>query len=338
MKNNTTPLVSIVVPAYNVELYYSRAIESMINQSYKNIEILLIDDGSKDDSGKIADSYAQKDTRVISIHQKNAGVSIARNTGIDKAKGEYVTFVDPDDYLESNAIEAMVNTIMEQKVDVVRTRCKTFRNNRKIEKNYGITPGLYTGKKLEALAFRAALHQPYDAISCCWLLLIKKRVLDAQNLRFADGIIIMQDTWFYVDLLRNIRSLYSSDAVTYNYMINNEGTISSKTRFAEKITSIINLYHYLAVTWKDDIDKSERLRTQYGVLIATRTINSSKVSMKQTRELLKVTSQYNNLFQGANTKGLSPRHKLYTFAVRRNKAFFVVLLTLARNVAIFIKG
>lgn len=93
----TVPLVSIIVPVYNVERYIDKCINSILEQTYPHIELLLIDDGSPDKSGAICDRYAQKDNRVRVFHKQNAGVSAARNTGINHAKGEFITFVDSDD-------------------------------------------------------------------------------------------------------------------------------------------------------------------------------------------------------------------------------------------------
>ena len=94
---NKSVKVSIIVPVYNSEKYISTCIDSLINQSLENIEIILVDDGSMDNSGKICDMYSETDARIISIHQENRGVSAARNKGIEQCRGEFVTFVDSDD-------------------------------------------------------------------------------------------------------------------------------------------------------------------------------------------------------------------------------------------------
>lgn len=95
-------LISIIVPVYNVEQYLSRCVDSLVNQTYHNIEIILVDDGSPDRSGEICDEYAKKDKRVKVIHQSNGGLSDARNTALDIAKGDYLMFVDSDDWIEKN--------------------------------------------------------------------------------------------------------------------------------------------------------------------------------------------------------------------------------------------
>ena len=109
MKAYKNKMVSIIIPIYNVEKYSDECITSVINQTYKNIEIILVDDGSPDNCGKICDNYALKDKRIKVIHEKNGGLSFARNTGLNIATGEYVYFLDSDDYLTDNAIELLCN-------------------------------------------------------------------------------------------------------------------------------------------------------------------------------------------------------------------------------------
>ena len=103
-----TPLVSIIVPIYNAEKYIHECIDSLLAQTYTNIEVILVDDGSIDNCGKICDDYASKDKRVKVIHQKNGGVSVARQTGILHATGEYSIHADPDDWVEPNMIGELV--------------------------------------------------------------------------------------------------------------------------------------------------------------------------------------------------------------------------------------
>ena len=103
--NSISDLISIIIPVYNVAVYLPRCLDSILAQTYKNLEIILVDDGSKDNSGKVCDEYALKDSRIKVIHQKNQGVSVARNAGLRIAKGDYIGFVDSDDYIETNMYE-----------------------------------------------------------------------------------------------------------------------------------------------------------------------------------------------------------------------------------------
>ena len=116
MKKNN--LISIIVPIYNVEKYLKKCIDSIINQTYKNLEIILVDDGSPDNCGKICDEYAKKDNRIKVIHKENGGVSSARNVGVENATGEYIGFVDSDDYIEKDMYEVLINNLKKENADI----------------------------------------------------------------------------------------------------------------------------------------------------------------------------------------------------------------------------
>lgn len=113
------PKLSVIVPVYNTEKYIHRCLKSLCNQSYKNLEIILVDDGSTDDSGKLCDVYSSEDTRIKVIHQKNGGQGIARNTGLDSATGDYIAFVDSDDYIAPYMYEKIIDIFSDMKVDIV---------------------------------------------------------------------------------------------------------------------------------------------------------------------------------------------------------------------------
>lgn len=115
-------LVSIVLPIYNVEKYLDRCIESVINQTYRNLEILLVDDGSPDDCPQKCEEWAKKDGRIKVIHKANAGLGYARNTGIENASGEYICFFDSDDYIDPSTIEKAYNTAQKNNSDMVFVR------------------------------------------------------------------------------------------------------------------------------------------------------------------------------------------------------------------------
>lgn len=127
-------LISIIIPVYNVEKYVRKCVESVIDQSYKNIEIIIIDDGTKDNSGKICDEYAEKDTRITVIHKINEGVSKARNVGIEKANGKYITFVDADDFIDKDYIKKLYDQCIASNADLSICGTKDIDSNENILK------------------------------------------------------------------------------------------------------------------------------------------------------------------------------------------------------------
>ena len=141
------PIVSVIIPVFNVERYLRRCLESVIAQTYSNLQIICIDDGSSDRSGEICNEFARLDGRVQVFHQKNCGVSEARNKGLDLAKGEYISFVDSDDYIEKNMLELMVQVLEKGGADICVAQWQyEFVDGRRVIDNRKINPHIY-GKK-----------------------------------------------------------------------------------------------------------------------------------------------------------------------------------------------
>ena len=141
-------MLTLIIPIYNIEQYLSQCLDSIINQTYKNIQIILVDDGSTDSSGRICDEYADKDSRIIVIHKENGGLVSARKAGLRKATGEYVVYVDGDDWIELNAIEHMVGTIERTKADIVLYDHYENTGESQIVVTNNVKEGLYDKGKL----------------------------------------------------------------------------------------------------------------------------------------------------------------------------------------------
>ena len=145
------PLISVIVPIYNVEKYVGECVDSIINQSYKNLEIILVDDGSTDNSGKICDCYAEKDCRIKVVHRENGGLSEARNSGLDLAKGEYLTFVDSDDVILGDCIEMLYNLLINKGADVSAGALIPFYDGEELPTEVSLSPVKVFDNGIEAV-------------------------------------------------------------------------------------------------------------------------------------------------------------------------------------------
>ncbi len=183
MENKT--LISIIVPVYNVEKYLHECVDSILNQTYTNYEIILVDDGSTDSSGKICDEYAAN-KKVAVIHQKNKGLSAARNAGYDASNGEYVYFLDSDDYIVPEALEVLYKNASQNNSEVVFFDAVSFADGDfKVSQNY-VRHNSY--EKCSGPEMLEELQKNKEYHSAVPLLFIKKSLVSENNLRFIDGI------------------------------------------------------------------------------------------------------------------------------------------------------
>ena len=151
------PLFSIIVPVYNVERYLGDCIESVLQQSFSDWELILVDDGSKDRSAELCDEYAQRDDRIKVIHKQNEGVSVARKTGCDNARGEYLMFVDSDDWIEKDCLQGVHDVVTRYHADIVRFQAYDAYSDEK-KKRANDYHGLYDKKKIQEEIFPVLIH------------------------------------------------------------------------------------------------------------------------------------------------------------------------------------
>lgn len=223
--------VSIIVPMYNVENYITKCIDSLINQTYSNIEIILIDDGSKDATFQIIKNF--KDKRIKYIYQKNAGVSAARNNGISKSSGDYITFIDADDWLSQDAIKTMVD-LFDSECDVVRTNyynVKYLENKIDISENRKVISDYY-------LTLQDVIQ---GKINCyVWVMMLKKKCVE--NIKFNLDLPMMEDNYFYFELLKSGFRIKCFDIPTYYYFNNLTGASLNVNNYKKNIDSMLKLY------------------------------------------------------------------------------------------------
>ena len=179
-------LVSIIIPVYNIKSYITKCIESVISQSYKNLEIILVDDGSSDKSGLICDDYAKSDNRIKVIHKKNGGLSDARNVAIDVAKGDFIYFIDGDDYIHHNSISVLIEAYNNTQADIVTGGFMSVFDSSRVDLDEDFSMlSTKTVQKKEALE---SLMYQKDTTTSAWGKLYKKSLF-RNNIRYPKGAI-----------------------------------------------------------------------------------------------------------------------------------------------------
>lgn len=206
------PKISVIVPVYNAEKYLQRCIDSILNQTFPNFELLLIDDGSKDQSGEICDEYAKKDSRVKVFHKENGGVSSARNVGIDNAVGEYICFCDSDDWVEKTWLLSFFERMCDN--DMLITSFNIYENEKRVEFKS------FVSLSDKRLIIKELEHEGISGY--LWCKCFKKSIINTYNIRFNETYPIWEDMdfiyryWCYSSKIELI-----GDVVTYNYNMPN---------------------------------------------------------------------------------------------------------------------
>src|SRR5699024_9586323 len=240
-------VVSIIVPVYNAEDYINECIDSMLYQTFTNLEIILVNDGSTDSSAEIINQYAEQDNRIKPIHIENSGVSTARNIGLQNATGEWVIFVDSDDWIEPEMISFAVHKANETKADIVMwTYFKNYANQ---ELRLSLLPGgdqTITDDKdlfhLKAIYSMYGEEEIKESVSSgtVWCKLYKKSLIDENNLKFKVGLTRAQDTVFSINTVEYAKKVVYYDKHLYHYRITNTSTTSG-TRYIEDSEKHFNM-------------------------------------------------------------------------------------------------
>lgn len=281
MKNEE--LISIIIPVYNSEKYLQRCIDSIKSQTYNNIEILLIDDGSTDNSLQICKENALKDSRIEAIHKKNTGVSDTRNVGIAKSKGKYISFIDSDDYIEKNYIKKLYNAIIDKDVAICQYKKVT-------NKNYE-----------ESLLISDKKDNIIDDIlndsvvgGYCWNKLYKREKI--VGLKFNKKIKIMEDLIFNLNYFKKVKRIGVVNEALYNYVIRNDSVVHRKEKFEsfEAYDIIIGILNELNNNKKYYYMKKYIL-DYYKRIIIDKSFNNNKYYLKVKKYEEEIDSEYYNL-------------------------------------------
>lgn len=232
MKNE---LISIVVPVYNVEKYLEKCVKSILNQTYKNLEIILVDDGSTDNSGNMCDELAKLDDRIKVYHKENGGLSDARNYGVERATGAYIGFVDSDDYIEKEMYEKLYEAIKKENADVAECNLKIV---------YPHGTELFTQEKYYKVCNKEEYLEEYLKIEkifgSVWTKLLRRDI--ASKLLFPKGK-LYEDTYYSNDLINIAEKYVIMDKPYYNYLMRNDSITNSK--FKPKILDLIDIVNII---------------------------------------------------------------------------------------------
>lgn len=201
------PKISIIIPIYNREKFIQKCVDSICSQNFSDFECLLIDDGSKDSSGLICDKIAQNDNRFKSIHKENGGVSSARNCGINNATGEWVCFIDSDDWIDENVFQTIFETI-DDSVDLCVYGIKTISEKKIIE--MPVKQGVLTLNDFEMNgSFYSSCNKLY-----------KRKILKVNHLFYNEKCKLSEDTYFFVEYSMYVSHIYGFSQIFYNYYTN----------------------------------------------------------------------------------------------------------------------
>ena len=275
---DTNPLVSVVIPVFKVEQYLVKCLDSVAAQSYRMLEVILVDDGSPDSCPAICDRYAASDSRFIVIHQENKGLSGARNIGIDRASGEYITFIDSDDYVEPQYVEVMLRNLLDHKCDISCVKHTVVSEKQNLEawtgKSYVLTPE----KALEMMLY----HNDMDVSA--WGKLYRRTLFD--TIRFPEGR-LFEDAATTYKLIDASERIFLDSRPLYNYVIRTTSitTESFSQKKLDLITSTKEMTDYVRIHYPG-LEKACDRRLLYAYLSTlVQTLHSADTD-KQTVKML----------------------------------------------------
>lgn len=274
--------VSVVVPIYNVEKYLNKCINSIVNQTYKNIEIILVDDGSTDQSGMQCNEWKDKDSRIKVVHKENRGLSSTRNAGMEVATGDYIMFEDSDDWLVSDLIERCVERIQKDKSDVVIFGYKKVDESENIQGTFTFGNEIFSKDELAAVLYTKIVEMSFGY---AWNKLYDFQAIKKSGLKFDGSIIDREDLVFNMQLLTYLNSISYLDYAGYFYLQrqtsllhnSNLARLKNISHFCNEMAEIpvgnvesrnkvynMNILHYLSdciiknILWNKELKKKEK--------------------------------------------------------------------------------
>lgn len=263
----TSPKVSIIVPCFKVEKYLDRCMQSLLNQILKDIEIILVDDGSPDNCSRMCDEYAKKDSRIKVIHKQNAGLGYARNSGIDVALGEYIAFVDSDDHVSTLMYESLYRKAKESHADAVfggiyiESNNGTWNELHEFDNNRTIKNDEVISFMLNMVACKPKIKSERLYEMSVWRAIYKRDIISQYNIRFlSERDIVSEDIPFNIDFLKHAKVVSFIDKGFYYYHLN--GTSLTSNVNPQKFEGYKNL-HCILINKLGGIDKDNERANRF---------------------------------------------------------------------------
>lgn len=315
-------LISIIVPVYNVEKYLRKCIDSIINQTYKNLEIILVDDGSPDNCGTICDEYAQKDNRIKVIHKENGGVSSARNEGLRSATGKWISFIDADDWIEEIFCEILLNKAVKNRCDVALCGYSRVTDNRIEKINANGKDAFFNSKE-----YLIKSLNPQTGFGFCHMKLIKKEILN--NISFNENIVVGEDALFCIMFSINIKKSIFVEKALYNYRVNRESVVRKyDVDYVTKYKKSMELMHnYIMQEYSENKEIEQNLYNYIAYHILLIAVNycfnpSNQQKTKSIRKLYDIEI-FKNAIKYSNYNMMSITRKITLFFLK-NKCVLLV--------------
>lgn len=319
-------LVSIIVPIYKVEKYLKQCLDSIINQTYKNLEIILVDDGSPDNCGNICDEYAKNDIRIKVIHKENGGLSSARNAGLDIATGEYISFIDSDDYVAKDFIEKLYDLCEENDADIAECDFLKFEKNVSLGNEIDICIQAFN-----SIEMQKRLYSPeYVRTVVVWNKLYKRYLYE--SLRFPFGKINEDEFTTYKAFYNCHKKIVATNEKLYYYRYNSQSIMGSK--FNKKRLDVLEALEERKKFYKDNSEKVlyEKTVVMYQYVLenfyelSKKNINDDGQTLKLIKKKLR-----NNIFEFIRIKEVSLKSAIKMIIFTISPSLYNFLLSIKTN-------
>lgn len=333
--NDYNPLISVVVPVYNVSQYLTKCVKSILHQTYSNLEIMLIDDGSTDSSGRICDGFLKIDNRIKVFHKENSGLGLTRNYGIERASGKYIMFVDSDDYLGITAVDKLVRSTVNGRYDTIIGGYSRISNENKILSICRYDNKEFYDEKIRTnLLSRMLGNLPTgkDSIKMSvWNNLFDINIIKQNNLKFcSERKYISEDIVWDCDYFRFAKNVKVIDSIEYFYRYNLSSLTNSYRKDRFKLS--VNLYKYVKTLIKNmNLSQEAQYRLQKQFFINTRTsieqekFNRRRIAIKNISNicnnpvLINVINEY-------PTQKLGISQRIFLYLIKNNQSILLFCL------------